>query len=109
MTKKYCSIDLEFTGFDPEKEQILEIGFAFFEAGKNGFEVTETWSQVFKPTIEVHPKILGLTGITQAEIDSAPSIADHRDFLSENKNLISKIGLCATKTTSLNFSERKSL
>ena len=83
MTKKYCSIDLEFTGFDPEKEQILEIGFAFFEAGKNGFEVTETWSQVFKPTIEVHPKILGLTGITQAEIDSAPSIADYRDFLSE--------------------------
>lgn len=83
MKPKYCSIDLEFTGFDPEKEQILEIGFAFFDIGKNGFEVTETWSQVFKPSIEVHPKILGLTGITQEEIDVAPNIADHRDFLSE--------------------------
>ena len=83
MNQKYCSIDLEFTGFDPEKEQILEIGFAFFEVGKNGFEVTETWSQVFKPTIEVHQKILGLTGITQVEIDTAPSISEHKDFLSE--------------------------
>lgn len=86
MAKKYCSIDLEFTGFDPEKEQILEIGFAFFEAGKNGFEITETWSQVFKPTLEVHPKILGLTGITQAEIDSAPSISDYVEFLSQKLN-----------------------
>ncbi len=83
MTQKYCSIDLEFTGFDPEKEQILEIGFAFFEASENGLKVTETWGQVFRPTIEVHQKILGLTGITQEEIDSAPSIGEYIDFLSE--------------------------
>ncbi len=83
MATKYCSIDLEFTGFDPEKEQILEIGFAFFEVGENGFTVTEQWSQVFKPTVEVHPKILGLTGISQAEIDVAPNIAQFRDFLSD--------------------------
>lgn len=83
MDKRYCSIDLEFTGFDPEKEQILEIGFAFFELEKTGLRVTETWSQVFKPTIEVHPKILGLTGITQEEIDSAPEISEYRDFLTQ--------------------------
>ncbi len=83
MTQKYCSIDLEFTGFDPEKEQILEIGFAFFDVSDNGLVVTETWSQVFKPTIEVHQKILGLTGITQEEIDVAPSISEFKDFLSE--------------------------
>ncbi len=83
MNQKYCSIDLEFTGFDPEKEQILEIGFAFFDVSDEGLVATESWSQVFKPTIEVHQKILGLTGITQEEIDAAPSIGEFKDFLSE--------------------------
>jgi DNA polymerase III epsilon subunit-like protein len=83
MTDKYCSIDLEFTGFDPEKEQILEIGFAFFELSEDGLKVGETWSQVFQPTVEVHPKILGLTGISQQEIEEAPAIEDYKDFLSE--------------------------
>lgn len=83
MNQKYCSIDLEFTGFDPEKEQILEIGFAFFDVSDDGLVTTESWSQVFKPTIEVHQKILGLTGITQEEIDVAPSIGEFKDFLSD--------------------------
>lgn len=77
----YCSVDLEFTGFDPAKDQILEIGFAFFTLAEDGVTVTEQWSQVFKPSMEVHPKILGLTGITQEELDSAPEFSKHRDFL----------------------------
>lgn len=80
---KYCSIDLEFTGFDPESEQILEIGFAFFDITEHGLKVGETWSQVFKPSTNVHPKILGLTGISQEEIDAAPSVSEFREFLSE--------------------------
>lgn len=79
----YCSVDLEFTGFDPSRDQILEIGFAFFKVSKKGFEVVEKWDQVFKPTIEVHPKILGLTGITQDELDNAPAFNEHREFLQE--------------------------
>lgn len=77
----YCSVDLEFTGFDPAKDQILEIGFAFFTMSERGVQITEQWSQVFKPSIEVHPKILGLTGITQEELDSAPEFSEHREFL----------------------------
>lgn len=79
----YCSVDLEFTGFDPSKDQILEIGFAFFRMTEQGAEITEQWSQVFKSSIEVHPKILGLTGITQDELDGAPDFNDHREFLQE--------------------------
>lgn len=77
----YCSVDLEFTGFDPAKDQILEIGFAFFKLSDKGFEVVEEWSQVFKPSIEVHPKILGLTGITQQELDEAPEFNEFREEL----------------------------
>jgi DNA polymerase III epsilon subunit-like protein len=82
----YCSVDLEFTGFDPSRDQILEIGIAFFKLssdGKQTFEITEQWDQVFKPSIEVHPKILGLTGITQEELDNAPEFSEHREFLQE--------------------------
>lgn len=77
----YCSVDLEFTGFDPSKDQILEIGFAFFKVSEHGLEVTEQWTQVFRPSIDVHPKILGLTGITQEELDAAPDFNEHREFL----------------------------
>lgn len=79
----YCCVDLEFTGFDPSRDQILEIGFAFFKVTKKGLEVVEKWDQVFKPSIEVHPKILGLTGITQEELDAAPEFNEHREFLQE--------------------------
>jgi DNA polymerase III alpha subunit (gram-positive type) len=82
----YCSVDLEFTGFDPLRDQILEIGIAFFKlsaGNKQAFEIIEQWDQVFKPSIEVHPKILGLTGITQDELDHAPEFSEHRDFLQE--------------------------
>lgn len=82
-TSRYCSIDLEFTGFDPETEQILEIGFAFFDVTDQGIVIGEQWSQVFQPSIEVHPKILGLTGISQEEIDNAPNVSEFREFLSE--------------------------
>lgn len=79
----YCSVDLEFTGFDPSRDQILEIGFAFFKVSEQGIEITEQWSQVFKPSIEVHPKILGLTGITLDELESAPEFNEFREFIQD--------------------------
>jgi DNA polymerase III epsilon subunit-like protein len=79
----YCSVDLELTGFDPLRDQILEIGFAFFRVTEKGTEITEEWSQVFKPSVEVHPKILGLTGITNEELEEAPSLLDFHDFLQD--------------------------
>jgi DNA polymerase III epsilon subunit-like protein len=88
----YCSLDLEFTGFDPEKDQILEIGFAIFQLTETGRHITEQWSQVFKPTVEVHPKILGLTGITQAELDEAPDFEQHKDFLQDKLGQVTIVG-----------------
>lgn len=79
----YCSVDLEFTGFDVTKDQILEVGLAVFKIGKNGMEILEEWSQVFRPTVEVHPKILGLTGITKEELDNAPDFAEYRDYIQQ--------------------------
>lgn len=77
----YCALDLEMSGFDPEADEILEIGFVFFSLDKQGVKVIEEWTQVFKPTGVVHPKILGLTGISQAELEQAPLISEHIEFL----------------------------
>jgi DNA polymerase III epsilon subunit-like protein len=83
-TKKiYCSLDIETTGFDPLKEEILEVGFAFFEISDKGLRITEEWTQVFKPSKEVSAQIIGLTGISKAEMESAPTFAEHRDFIQE--------------------------
>jgi len=73
---KYCSLDLELTGFDPLTDEILEIGLAFFEPTPKGLQITEQWSQTFRPKSEVHPKILGLTGLTMAELQQAPLLTD---------------------------------
>lgn len=77
----FCSIDLELTGFDPEKEQILEVGFVLFSLGDKGFNIVEEWSRVFKPTVPVRPKIFGLTGIRQNELDEADTFSEWKDFI----------------------------
>ena len=79
----YCSIDLEFSGFDPSKASILEVGLSFFAFKKGKLVITEEWTSVFKPTGPVPPNILGLTGITLEELENAPSFGEHREFLTQ--------------------------
>lgn len=81
--KKYCSLDIETTGFDPLNEEVLEVGFAFFEVSDKGIKITEEWTQVFKPNKEVSPQIFGLTGISKAELETAPAFSEHRDFIQQ--------------------------
>ena len=79
----YCSLDIETTGFDPLTEEVLEVGFVFFEAASKGLKPREEWTQVFRPKKPVSPKILGLTGISQKELEAAPDFAEYRDFLQQ--------------------------
>ena len=79
----YASIDLELTGFDPTKDEILEIGFVFFRLADSGPVIIEEWSQVCRPAQEVHAKILGLTGISREELADAPKLSEIRDFVQE--------------------------
>ncbi len=88
----YCSIDLELSGFDTAKDEILEVGFVLFKLGKAGFDVVEEWSQVFKPHTEVRHKILGLTGIKEEELANAPEFKDYREFLSEKLSGVTLVG-----------------
>jgi DNA polymerase III epsilon subunit-like protein len=87
--KMYCSLDIETSGFDPLKNEILEVGFALFEVGeekKDGgskIKIIEEYTRVFKPSGPVPGTILGLTGITQQELDEAEPLSMHLEELQE--------------------------
>ena len=79
--KIYCSLDIETSGFDPLKDEVLEVGMVVFKViGEDKkIQVIEEWTQVFKPTKPVEAKILGLTGIKQEELDNAPLFGEFKD------------------------------
>lgn len=80
---RYCSLDIETTGFDPLTCEILEVGFVIFEVVGNRLEITEEWTQVFKPNGEVPAQIFALTGIGPEELVNAPAFAEHQAFLQD--------------------------
>jgi len=79
----YCSLDIETSGFDPLTNEVLEVGFVFFTLSGKGAKITEEWTQVFNPAKAVAPGILGLTGISQKELDQAPKFSEYQKFLQD--------------------------
>ncbi|MCQ2097885.1 MAG: 3'-5' exoribonuclease [Fibrobacter sp.] len=64
----FVAIDLETTGLDFEKDEIIEVALVRFENGEPG----EAVDYLVKPTsAELRPFIENLTGISKADIESA--------------------------------------
>lgn len=86
----YCSIDLELSGFDPTKSEILEIGLVFFKYEENkGLVITEKWTKTFKPKKPVSVAILALTGLTQEELNESPELSEyHEEIQSKLRNMV---------------------
>ncbi len=59
-------IDLETTGLDPAKDEIIEMALVPFEYGLDGriFEVREPFSALRQPSKPIPPEITQITGIT---------------------------------------------
>lgn len=66
----YVVVDVETTGFDPIKNDIIEIGAV--KVCNN--EVLEVFSELVKPKSKLSDKIIELTGITPEMLATAPSI-----------------------------------
>jgi DNA polymerase III epsilon subunit-like protein len=106
-SKVYYSLDIETSGFDPERCEILEVGLVGFTfdtpttpsrfAGhpslkRRGFKVVEEWARVFKPQKPVSHHVLGLTGIKQKELDKGENFEDHRKFLQDKLGKATVLG-----------------
>ena len=70
MSRIYVALDLETTGLNPERDAITEIGVVKFRDE----QVLDTWSSLVNPQRPIPYRIQQLTGITQEDVDSAPSL-----------------------------------
>ena len=70
--KSFVAIDLETTGLDFEKDEIIEVALVRFE---NGVE-SESVDYLVKPTsVTLRPFIESLTGISNADLETAEPFA----------------------------------
>ncbi|WGS64167.1 PolC-type DNA polymerase III [Marinitoga aeolica] len=69
---KFVVFDFETTGFDPNVEEIIEIGAVKIENG----EIKEVFHKMIKPNKNVPQKIQEITGITNEMLENSPSIEE---------------------------------
>ncbi len=68
----FVSLDIETTGFNPEKDQIIE--FAGVKFNEN--EIVETYQSLVNPAQPVPPLISHMTGISNDLLAGAPSLEE---------------------------------
>ncbi len=73
------ALDLETTGINSKTDRIIEVGAVKFVGG----EQMDTMSLLVNPQRKLSSFIIGLTGITQADVDSAPGWDDVRSEVAE--------------------------
>lgn len=69
---KFCVIDLETTGGNPETEKIIEIGMVKIENRK----ITEERSFLVNPLKDIPDFVQKLTGIRKADVEHSPKIEE---------------------------------
>lgn len=76
---KFCVVDLETTGGNPETEKIIEIGMIKIEDRK----ITEERSFLINPQKEIPDFVQKLTGIRKADVEHSPKIEEVIDEVVE--------------------------
>lgn len=82
--KSYIVIDIETTGLDPSRDNIIEIAAIKIYNG----EISDTFSSLINPGVQVDSFITELTGITNKDLSTAPSpntvLSNFYDFLGDS-------------------------
>ena len=68
------AVDLETTGFDPDRDRIVEIGAVRLRLGPDGMQAGERFSTLVDPGRPVGPAITRLTGIRDSDLAGAPPL-----------------------------------
>ncbi len=76
---RFCVIDLETTGGNPDTEKIIEIGMVKIENRK----ITEERSFLVNPIKEIPDFVQKLTGIKKADVEHSPKIEEVIDEILE--------------------------
>src|SRR3954466_3896248 len=76
--RTYIALDLEATGMQPERDEVIEIGAVKFTEG----QVIGRWGSFVRPSQGVPYKVTQLTGIKTSDVARAPTMAQVTpDFL----------------------------
>lgn len=70
--EQFTAFDVETTGLDPKKDEIIEFGIVKVKNGK----VIDEYTQLFNPGIPIPEFIVNLTGISNEECTGKPEIRD---------------------------------
>jgi predicted DnaQ family exonuclease/DinG family helicase len=70
MPRTYIALDLEFTGLDPDRDEIIEIALVKFQ----GHQVVESFASLVNTQRPIPLKVQQLVGISQLEIGRAPTL-----------------------------------
>lgn len=80
----YVVIDLETTGYDPCRDEIIELGALKIREGK----IVDSFSSLIQPLRCLDDYMVQLTGITNEMLDSAPDLMDvfpeYLDFIGDS-------------------------
>lgn len=77
MVPIYVALDLETTGLDPAKEEIIEVGAVRFD----GERELDSFATLINPGRSIPPHITELTGISDRDVLTAPAFAAVRERL----------------------------
>ena len=75
MTRTYIAFDLEATGMQPERDEVIEIGAVKFSSDP-GQKVLARWESFVRPSQPIPYKVTQLTGIHQSHVARAPLMRD---------------------------------
>lgn len=76
--KTYISLDIETTGFDATKDQVIEIAAIKFEDDV----ITDTFNTLVNPRIPIPAIITHITGIKSSDLEGAPTYEEIKEKLS---------------------------
>ena len=77
MSPIYVALDLETTGLNPSKDEIIEVGAVRFDGGRE----LESFSSMVNPGRRIPPAIAELTGIADRDVVTAPPFSALRPKL----------------------------
>lgn len=89
-TRVAVLVDVETTGLDYERDEIIELAMVKFTYGADGFiyEVRETFERLRQPARPISPVITKLTGITDETVAGKVIAPSEVDVFVENADLV---------------------
>jgi predicted DnaQ family exonuclease/DinG family helicase len=69
---EFVALDVESTGLDPSRNEVIEVATRSFTAG----EIGKVYTTFVKPRMAIPLEIVRLTGISDREVNSAPPLLD---------------------------------